>query len=116
LAYNNNFSFEGKLGADPALKYTNSGKAVINFTIAINRGKNKPPAWVKVKAWEEIAMDIVNRFGKGDTVTVRQSYPDAETYTDRNGRPQNQLVFVVTEIAGENEDAGGPRPDDDVPY
>jgi single-stranded DNA-binding protein len=114
MAYDNVFSFTGRLGSDPILKYTKGGKAIVDFTVAIAQGKDKPPAWISCKAWEDIALEIADKYSKGSTIRVRQSYPGGETWTDNTGKTRNKLFFTVTDL-GEVEPRL-PRDDDDVPY
>ena len=67
----------GRLGADPELKFTQSGKAVTNFRIACDKRKNEngewktlSTVWLSVSLWENDAEAAAEHLAKGDLVTV----------------------------------------------
>lgn len=60
----------GRLTADPDVRYTQSGKTVTTFSLAINRPKAKDAEtseadFVRCQAWGNIAEFIGNHFSKG---------------------------------------------------
>lgn len=57
--------FIGRLTKDPEMRYTPSGKAVCNFTIAVDDGfgEDKKTIWVNVATWEKQA-ESCNKFLK----------------------------------------------------
>lgn len=57
----------GRLTNDPEIRYTNSGKAVASFTLAVNRynGNNDVVDFIPVVAWEKLAEIIGNNLAKG---------------------------------------------------
>ena len=73
--------YEGYLGADPDMRYLESGKAVTNFRVASTRvyykgeGENKEQVqettWLKVAAWGKLAEIVNNLAEKGSHVLVR---------------------------------------------
>jgi single-strand DNA-binding protein len=65
----------GNLTADPEVRYTESGKAVTNFSIAINNGRSRdgeelPPTYIDVVAWEKLAELVGEYLRKGKKVFV----------------------------------------------
>lgn len=61
----------GRLVRDPEVKYTPSGKTVVNFTVAIQRTKSGNEAtadFVRCQAWDKTADIIAGHFGKGDGI------------------------------------------------
>ena len=53
----------GNLGADPQMRYTDSGKAVATFNLAVSQRKNpdgevRPPNWYRCTACEKRAETI----------------------------------------------------------
>lgn len=69
--------FIGNLGVDPELRYTNSGDAVTNMTVASTRrytNKNgqviKETIWFKVSAFRGLAENCVKYLHKGSKVFV----------------------------------------------
>ena len=74
----NKFIGVGSIGADPDTKYTQSGEAVCNFSIATNEEwtdkqtgqKQSRTEWHKCVAFKQLA-EIINQYGrKGQTVYV----------------------------------------------
>ena len=67
----NNCSFIGRLGRDPEMRYTTNGKAVVSFSLAVNRdGKKDESDWINFVAWEKTAEVIANYCHKGDLIGV----------------------------------------------
>ena len=98
----------GRLTADPELRFTPSGSAVANFTVAVNARKfnkqsneweNKPAKFWRCEAWnagkQTLAENIVEVLHKSASVIV---YGELETreWEDREGnkRSSDQLRVV----------------------
>lgn len=63
----------GRLTQDPEVRYTQSGKAVASFTIAVNRfsGQGQKEAdFIPVVAWEKLAETCGNNLTKGQRVLI----------------------------------------------
>lgn len=68
----------GRLGSDPELKFTPSGAAVANFSIACDENKKGDngqweklsTTWLRVAVWKEAAESVAEYIKKGDLVTV----------------------------------------------
>ena len=62
----------GNLTRDPELRYTQSGKAVARFTLAINEGygENKRTDFPTLIVWGKTAKTIGNNLHKGSKVAV----------------------------------------------
>jgi len=63
----------GRLPADAELKYTSTGKALLNFSLAVDDAKHKEgdaTEWVRVTVWEEQAERLADRLKKGSEVYV----------------------------------------------
>lgn len=91
-------TISGNLAADPELRYTQSGVAVVSFTVMQNldrkneQGGYDPVAknGLKVTAWRELAENIAQSFEKGQRVIVTgrlepQQWQDRESGQDRYG-------------------------------
>lgn len=74
----------GRLGADPEIRYTQSGKAVCSFSLATQRGKDAETQWHQVVAWEERAEFCARNLSKGRQVYVEGEI-SYEKWTDRDG-------------------------------
>tara|TARA_A100001037_G_scaffold284232_1_gene290467 strand:- start:271 stop:609 length:339 start_codon:yes stop_codon:yes gene_type:complete len=76
----------GNLGADPQMRYTDNGKAVVTFSLAVSQRKNpdgevRPPNWYRCTAWENLAETINKYLFKGDKILVRGRV-SADHYTN----------------------------------
>ena len=62
----------GNITRDPELRYTQSGKAVARFTLAINQGygENKRTDFPTIIVWGKTAETIGNNLHKGSKVAV----------------------------------------------
>ena len=61
----------GRIGNDPELSYTQSGKAVCKFDMAVaGSNKKEDTVWVPVEAWEKQAENCAQYLAKGSTVAV----------------------------------------------
>lgn len=96
----------GRLGADPELRFTPSGAAVVNFPLVNTpRSKNQAnewvdgePTWFTCDAWREMAENIAESLSKGDNVIVT-GYLTTETYERRDGSGKgSKLCLKVAEI------------------
>ena len=62
----NNVILLGRLVEDPEVRYTQSGTAVVNFTMAVDRpGKDKGTDFIPIVAWNKLAEIIGNNLSKG---------------------------------------------------
>ena len=74
----NELRLTGNLPRDPELRYTQSGKPVASFTVAVNRRvRDQSGNWVdgttlfmQCVAWEQLGENVVESLRKGATVTV----------------------------------------------
>jgi single-strand DNA-binding protein len=86
--------FVGRLTADPELRYTNTGKAVVDFSVAINEGKDRV-TYANCQIWEEQAERLAEFYKKGKPIAV-QSRLSNNKWTDKEGNTRNSDRFVVT--------------------
>ena len=103
----------GRLTKDPELRYTNTGKAVVNFTVAINRsfGKDSEADFIPVVAWEKQAENCANYLSKGSQVGV-QGRIQVRTYEGKDGGTR-----YMTEVVANNVEflSGGNSSDNSAP-
>lgn len=63
--------FVGRLGRDPELRYTQSGKAVATFNLAVDRGDTeKNTDWITCVVWDKQAETVSQYLTKGRLVLV----------------------------------------------
>lgn len=117
-----NFCFHGRLGKDPALKYVGANNTpLVNFSVCINMGEKQDAEWMDCTAWGENALDIAEKFSKGDIIYIKQSSPKTDKWTDNNGQKRTKLNWIVWEYHAKDEDSGsqqqgGGMDDGDIPY
>ncbi|RLA96355.1 MAG: single-stranded DNA-binding protein, partial [Deltaproteobacteria bacterium] len=68
----NQVSIIGRLGQDPELRYTPSGKAVARMSVAVNEryGENEKTYWFPVICWNGLGETVSQYLHKGSKVAV----------------------------------------------
>lgn len=96
----------GNLVADPELRFTPSGDAVANFTVASTPRVFKDNAWtdgdpmfLKVAAWRKMGENVAESFQKGDRVIVVGKLKP-HTWTTKEGQKRTDLVMDADEVGG----------------
>lgn len=133
-------ALNGRLTADPELKYTANNIAVTSFTLAVERtfsGKEKVTDFINIVAWRSTAEFVSRYFQKGQLVAVQGSL-QTRNYTDKDGIKHRVYEVVADQVhfaeAKRNEaampvsNAAAPNPsnnfseyqaytaDDDLPF
>lgn len=90
----NRIALIGRLGRDPELKVTPTGKSVAEFSIGVNRQFDKNATdWFRVKCWGKTAEFVGEYLTKGRLVVV-DGRMESRKYTDKDGN--NREVWEVT--------------------
>jgi len=102
----------GNLTDDPTMRYTESGKAVTSFSIAINNGRtpegeDRPPTYIDVVAWEKLAENCAEYLRKGKKAAVSGPIT-VEKYTDKE-----DIKRVKFRIRAVNVEFLSPRSEND---
>ena len=104
----------GNLGRDPELRYTASGQAVANFTIATtesrtNKGGDRQDftEWHRIVAWGRLAEICGEYLSKGRTVYIEGTLR-TRSWEDKEGRKR-----WTTEVLARNMQMLGPSGDKD---
>lgn len=91
-------SIIGNLGKDPEMHYTPEGKAVCDFRVAVNDGRdregNDRTQWYKVTAWEKNAENAAEYLRKGSKVYI-EGKPGLSTWQGQDGSPHADLTLTV---------------------
>ena len=100
----------GNLGKDPELRYTASGAAVANFSLAtVNNFKNqdgeKETTWHNIVAWKQLAEICGKYLQKGKQVYI-DGRIQHRSYDDKDGNKK-----YITEIVAENMQMLGSKSD-----
>ena len=98
----------GNLTADPDLRYTPAGAAVVDFTVAstprsfdkaANEWKDGDALFLRCSAWREYAENIAASLTKGMRVVV-QGRLVQRSYTPRDGGDQRTVIELQVEEVG----------------
>lgn len=89
--------FVGRLGAEPEVRFLQSGNSVANGRIAINwpdarRDDRDKVDWFKIELWGDDAQTFADNAHRGDLVEVIGRVR-SEQYTDRQGDAKVALVI-----------------------
>jgi single-strand DNA-binding protein len=98
----NTFVGIGNLTDDPTMRYTESGKAVTSFSIAINNGRTsdgeeRPPTYLDIVAWERLAETTAEYLRKGKKCAVQGSIT-VEKYEDKEGVKRTKWRIRATNV------------------
>jgi single-strand DNA-binding protein len=76
----------GRLGKDPEIRTTNSGKDVANFSLAcdITGSKDKKTEWINCVAFGKQAENIAKYLSKGDQVYI-EGVNSSSSYENKQG-------------------------------
>lgn len=117
----------GRLGADPELKYTPSGRAFVNFNLATNAAwkdqdgnQQERTDWHRVTSWGKLA-EIMGEYLKKGSLVYVEGRLQTRNYDDANGVKRYITEVVADEMTmlggkgdGGSASGGGaiPPPDD----
>jgi single-strand DNA-binding protein len=116
----------GHLGADPELRYTQAGQAVLNMRLATSekfKSRNSDQReertdWHNIVVWGKRAEGLAKHLSKGSAIIVRGAIRTS-SYEDKEGVKKYKTDIVVTrpgddiQFAGKRQGGGGGDRDDD---
>lgn len=113
----NSVNIIGRVGKKSELRHMGDGKAVGNFSLALDEGKDKPPTWVDVTIFEKTAEAVNQYLNVGDECAVSGRLKQEKW--EKDGQPQSKLVVVASRVdflrkKGEKAE-GGAASDSAVP-
>lgn len=102
----NDCKFKGNLTADPELRRTPSGTAVVSFRIATNRRwKNQQgeqveeTTFLNMEAWDGKAEAIAQYLRKGDPILIARSHAKNESWEDKeSGQKRHRDKYIIDEF------------------
>jgi single-strand DNA-binding protein len=104
----------GNLGRDPEMRYTPSGQAVTQFTVAVNRNYKdgqgewqEETEWFRVVCWAQLAERTAEYLRKGRKVYV-EGRLQTRQWEDKEGQKR-----YTTELVANTVTPLDPRPRDD---
>lgn len=101
----------GRLAQDPEVRYTQSGKAVASFSLAVNRfgiGQKETADFIPIVAWEKLAEICGNNLTKGRRILV-EGRLQIRVY-DANDGSKRRVAEVIAqniEFLESKQNAGG---------
>lgn len=102
----------GNLTRDPEIRYTQSGKAVTKFTLAINNPRNKEETtFVDIVAWDRLG-ETCNTYLKKGSNTLVEGRLVIRSYDDKDGNKRKATEVVIDNMQmlgarqGGGEDGG----------
>ncbi len=110
----------GNLGRDPEMRYTPSGQAVTQFTVATNRRTQvngewtDETEWFRVVCWAQLAERTAERLRKGNKVYV-EGRIQTRQWEDQQGQKRTTVELVanqVTSLERRERDDDAPFPDE----
>jgi single-strand DNA-binding protein len=114
----------GNLGRDPELRYTQSGSAVANFTLATSENWNNKNGereerteWHRIVAWGRTAELCAQYLAKGRTVYIEGRIQTRE-WEDKEGQKRRTTEIVANTVqflGGRGQGAGGGGGGRDLP-
>jgi single-strand DNA-binding protein len=119
----NSLSIVGRIGKVGELRTTAGGKSVINFSVAVDNGKDsegekRKPTWFEVALWEKQADNLEPYLNVGDRIGVTGQ---VRMQVDEKGEqqyhklvvdfPRVELMGDANKAAGNTTAKAGPAPD-----
>ncbi len=112
----------GRLGRDPEMRYTPSGRPVTAFSVAVNRSwvagdgdKREETEWFNVVAWSNLAEICKQHLRKGQTVYI-EGRLQTRSWDDQEGKKHFRTEIVANEMImlGDKRE-GGEEPISEAP-
>jgi len=114
----------GRLGQDPEMRYTPSGKPLTKFQVAVNRSwtsanneKKTETEWFTIVSWGKLA-EICNQY----LVKGKQVYIEGRLHTrqwqDEEGANHSAVEVIAQEmimLGGPTDDEGSDQPGESTP-
>lgn len=88
--------FTGRTTAEPETRYSQDGKPITRFSIAVDDGfgQNKTTSFFDLTAFGNTAESIQKYVGKGTKIAV-VTRARQNTWTDKNGQKRSSVGFTV---------------------
>lgn len=106
----------GRLGRDPEVRYTQAGRPVASFSLAVDRDfKDKASGeratdWIPVVAWEARAKFVQQYFHKGQLAVV-EGRLQIRDWTDKDGGKRRSAEVIADQVyfgdSKRDSDGGG---------
>lgn len=115
---------EGRLGADPEMRYTASGSAVTTVRLAVDeyggKDKEKRTEWFNLVFWNKTAETVAQHLSKGRELLV-EGRMQSRSWDGPDGQKRYKTEIVVNRMhfigggnGGGGDHAAGPVYPDDI--
>ena len=105
----NSVQLVARLGRDPELRHTQSGKAVCNLRVAVSNGRDREATWLDVVCWDKTA-ELVHQYKrKGDQLAIEGRLQTREWEQDGQKRSKLEVVAFRVHFIGGGRDDGEQR-------
>lgn len=120
----------GNVGRDPEMRYTQSGVAVCDFSVAVSRRwsdrttneQKEETTWFKVSAWRNLAETCNQYVHKGMQIMVAGRI-SASAFMGQDGQPRASLELLALDVQflgrrgeGTGDVGGYPSEPEDLPF
>ncbi len=111
----------GRLTRDPVLKQTQTGKSVVNFTLAVDKRFGEGANFINIVAWEKTAEFVDKYMTKGRQVGLRGEIQTRD-YEGKHGKVYvtevvaDSVYFADSKPHGKAQEVADEIDDDDVPF
>jgi single-strand DNA-binding protein len=91
----NNITIVGRIGRDPELKFSQSGMAIANFSVATDYGRDekKKTTWHNVVVFDKLAENVAESLHKGARVIVAGRLEMSE-YEGKDGEKKKKTELI----------------------
>jgi single-strand DNA-binding protein len=92
----------GRIGKEPEMKMTQTGKSMVKFSLAVQRDnfdktKEKQTDWFNCTAFGSIADFVNNYLGKGRLILI-EGKMQVDDYTDKQGAKKTYYSVIVNSL------------------
>lgn len=119
------YDIMGNLGRDVELRYTQSGKPVASFSVAVTTSwfdkqsneRREKTKWVRVTVWDKLAENCNEHISKGSHVRCIGE-ADVSAYEGNDGKPRASLEMTAREVLflGGGKQSQGQQDLDELPF
>jgi len=87
-----------RIGNEPELRYSSSGMAVLQLSLAYSFGKEKKTQWVRATLFGKRAESLAPYLAKGQLIYAEISDVNVNQYTSKDGKQGVSLEGIVQEL------------------
>jgi single-strand DNA-binding protein len=87
-----------RIGNEPELRYSSSGMAVLQLSLAYNYSKEKKSQWVRASLFGKRAESLAPYLAKGQLIYAEISDVNVNQYTSKDGTQGVSLEGIVQDV------------------